>query len=797
MTVSVAGADLGAAVALKFSDSRLKATPAKNAEGQVIANEFLLQIPEGVDAGLYEVWAVGQFGVSNSRLFAIGEFLELVDRSPKHAIETASPLLLGTSVSGRSVATKKNFYRVFLMQGQRLIVTAHGEGIDSRIEAVLELYDGNGRFLQKDRSGRLLDYTAGGTGPVFVSICDLTYRGGDQFFYRLTAHDGPQTDHVLPLSRSVDQTQATHVFGRNLLPPGEGKGARALGNILDHVVSPPEEWEGAEDSVSLTGVTHSVPGLVSELSHPSPTIGLSDGVAGQRIAVANMRAIVEEEVVVGGSLPQLLIPSVAVSGMFFPRHDVDVFDFEAKKGEEFWVEVRSSQLGFKTSPLILVERVATDGDEFRVIDKIAEFSRPPKDMGNRAFPLRSRDPKGLVTIKQDGRYRVSISDLFNLNHDQTGRLYELRIRRPNPRFRAYSLTRSTLHRNINRRAAVESLALLPGQVLPISVKVERLDGYAGAIEISATESPAGIEVPSISIPKNQSEGVIMIQAGLKATPAFGRLDLVAGAMIGGEKVSIPIEHGQVVWEVGDYNNDPVLTRLSPERRVSIGGASAFPLRVFNEKGVDYVWQVSRAGRVKIPFFVDRLGDFTEAHTFKIGGLEKLSKHPGLTVPKGGDKAVLEIDLAKYSLEPGSYQFYLYGEAKGKYRRDETGEAKDLTVSTYSPPVRLEVFAAPFALECRVPSFEIRGGQQLTIPIQLIRRFGFEGQVEVTTSFKETGASLKVTSTMLKNDAFDLMVEAPLSEEVRLVGLELKASGKLNGETVVTTLPLGINILAAE
>ena len=690
LAVSVTGADLGELVDLRFSDPRIEATPAKDADGKPLPKGFVLRIPKGMEAGLYEVWARGDYGVSNSRLFAVGEFAELVDRSPKHSVGVASPLLLGTTVNGRAVAKEKNFYRVFLMQGQRLVVTAHGEGIDSRIEAVLELYDGGGRSLQKDRGGRIIDYIADATGPVFVSISDLTYRGGDQFFYRLTAHDGPQTDHVLPLRRSLDQSQFFHIFGRNLLPLGDGKGAGSLGGVLDYMVLEPDDSDVSPSSGPLTGLKHSVPGFFGGLSRSAPRVGIDDGASGQRIGVGSMRSIVEDEAVIGESLPQLLTLPVAVSGMFFPRHDVDVFDFEAAKGESFWIEVRSSRLGYRTSPIILVERVATDGDEFRVIDKIAEFSRPAKDIGERDFPLRSRDPKGLVTIKQDGRYRVSVSDLFNLNRNQTGRLYELEIRPPAPSFRAYSRARSTLHRNINRQAAVESVSLVPGQNLPMLIKVERLDGFKGPISLSAGELPAGIDVPASTVPGDQNQGVLMICAGKEASPVVGELALVASATIDGKTKTIPIEHGQVVWEVGDYNQDPVLTRLSPGRQVSVSAAEAFPLRIISEGAIDHTWQASLTGIVKIPVHLERLGEFAEAYTVKIGGLGKLSKHPGLLFPKDKNDGVLEIDLAKTPLKAGDHQFYLYSEAKGKYRRDPTGDAKDLTVSTYSVPFRLEI-----------------------------------------------------------------------------------------------------------
>lgn len=50
-----------------------------------------------------------------------------------------------------------------------------------------------------------------------------------------------------------------------------------------------------------------------------------------------------------------------IAGSFFPAADVDVFEFDAKKGEEWWVEVASERFGLPTDPSILVQHVAHGG----------------------------------------------------------------------------------------------------------------------------------------------------------------------------------------------------------------------------------------------------------------------------------------------------------------------------------------------------------------------------------------------------------------------------------------------------
>lgn len=790
--VTITGADLEGNVQLEFSDSRIKASPKLNDKKEPIKNEFVVEIPSGTSPGLYEVWAIGKFGMSNSRLFVVGSYEEMVDRTPAHSMELAGPIRMGTTINGRTVANQKNYYRVFGQQGQRLIGACYGEALDSRIEPVIELLDANGKSLQKDRRGRLIDYEIKTTGPLFVVVSDLTYRGGDQFFYRLSLHVDSHADYILPLSVSSEDQQSFQVFGRNL---PQGQASQFLiksGDLSEFVVSSDHSDPQDQGSLSLTGLKHSLPGSFGQRTFLLSALRSKDGLGQLRLGYSGVKTMVEAEVVSGDASSQSIELPVSISGMFYPKYDEDVFEFEAKKGEEYWIEVRSSRLGFGTSPMILIERLERDGEDSRVKEKVAELTKPSRDIGERAFPLRSRDPQGLVKIKHDGVYRLTMSDLFNHTRDQVGRLYEVQIRKPSPGFRAYSLSQSSLHRNIVRRAIVETSTLLPGQVLPIRIKLDRYDGFRGEVEIYSGTAPEGIHVHPLTISGGSNEGVLFVEADEDAKPVSGDLILFAKATIGGKEVKVSVEHGQVVWEVGDYNNDPVVSRVSPNRKLAIASQPVFPVRLgANGKEGDR-WETSVAGKLNIPIQLKRQAEFSEAYTFKVGGLKALSKHAGVTFEKGKESASLEVDLTKTVLAPGLHEFYFYGEVKGKYSREKGADLKDLTISTYSPPIKVEVYPAPFEIEIDGKISELKKGGSISIPIKLSRRFGFGGQIEVASSFGKEIKGLKVTSSMLRNDRFDLTIEASEESDSGSVSLELTAKGQLNGKSVVATKRVNVN-----
>lgn len=683
--VRVFGADLDALASLSFSDERIQARQKLDGEGKATKEEFIVKIPAEIEVGLFELWASGKFGMSNSRLFAVGKREEKIDDSPEKKMQDALEVPLGVTINGRATANQKNFYRLFAKRGQRVIVVCIGEAIDSKIDPVIQLLDAQGRSLQRDAQGRLLDYTVETTGPLFVAVHDLTYRGGMPFFYRLSIHDGPHVDCVLPLSALPGVEREFHVFGRNL-PQGEKSLIAPLsGGFLESVVLRSQTPE--KGGASLARLQYSLLGVPNQDGFLYSAFQDADALSQKRIHFSPLHSVIEEEIVSGESKTQFIRPPVAVSGMFYPKRDRDVYEFDAKKGERYRIEVRSHRLGYGTSPLIVVERLDGEGEAVQVLKLAA-----PYDPGERAFPLRAWDPQGWLEIQESARYRLTISDLFNGTRNRAGLLYELRIRPPSPGFQAFSVSQSTLHRNLNRRAKVESSVLLPGQVLPFRIRLHRIDGFNGSVEVFAETAPKGVRVHSATIPAGDSEGIMLIEADSEAKTTEGKLTLRAKANVGGTLVSQPVEHGQVVWEVGDYNNEAVTTRLTPHRRLAVADGQAFPVSVFAEGNPNQPWRTTASDVLNIPIRVSRLEGFSDNLNFQIQGLKPLLRHPGVSIEKEKNFGALRLDLAKNKLKPGRHEFYLYAEVKGKYSREPGASAKDLTISIYSPPIHIEILS---------------------------------------------------------------------------------------------------------
>ena len=784
--VGVSGADLDDPVALFPSNEKVVIEPKLDGDGNPVKHRFVIKLPEDLSPGRYEIWAQSRYGVSNSRLFAVGNRRQFVDRTPAHDRADAVPVSLGLAVQGRSVANRKNYYRFFASGGRQLVIECQGKSLDSQLDPILELFDGKGRLLIKDRRGHRLLYRTTVSGTFYVAVRDLTYRGGESFFYQLAIHDEPQIEGVLPLSGPAGEEREFHLFGYNLPSGDNGLRTTVAETALERVVF--RQTVPAAGNGSLAGMPHSVAGHEIARSFPWPD---RDASFVPRIGITSLDTIVETERSDGQETPQSIELPVSVSGTFFPEHDRDVYEFDARKDERYRIEVKSQQLGYGTSPMVLVEALESGGKTTEVL----VVSPETRNLGYPFLPLLNQDPEAWLTIPKDGRYRLTVHDRFNVASRRTGLYYELRLRPPTPDFRVVSVVDSSFHRKPNNQARVESLALAPGQILPVRLRLNRFDDFKGEVRIVAEQNLEDVKVHSPVIRSGTNEEILLLEAGADAKPALGFLKLFAEATVAGQEVTRPVEHGQKIWNVGDYRNETILTRLSPHRAIAVGDRQPFPIRIAVAEHLKIPIFTTVATRLTIPLTVDRLEGFNEAYQFLIRGLKALEKHPGVNFPKGASEGTLKVDLTQYQLPPGTHRFYLFGEIKGKYQRKSGGDAKDLTVSAYSAPISLEVLPAPFTIQFPQESLSVVSGKTLRTSIAIKRYFEFEGQIEVDTKVVESDSGLLLTSSMLRDGKFDLILDS-ISGRTGQVTVELRAQGKLNGKEVATKRTIPVKLVAA-
>ena len=662
--VTITGADLDEVDALHFSHPGIAAT-------LKTPNHFTVKIAPEVPVGNYDVRVVGKFGVSNPRAFVAGDRPEVTRTKAHDKPEAAVELPMGSVFNGNATAAISDYFKFAAKKGERVLIVCATKEIDSRMSPVLAALDAGGHEIESARKGGLLDFTAPSDGQFLVTLHDLTFAGGADYFYRLTVSKGPCVDFVFPPAGLPGSKTAFTFYGRGL--PG-GKSADLRGGDrkplerLDVEIALPAASDAARHAFTRPvsavdeGIFYS---LKSAEGSSSPVfIGFSSAPISKE-AEPNNKA---------GQAQKITVPC-EVAGQFFPAADVDCYAFDAKKGDVYWLEVFSHRTGRTTSPFLLVQREGTD---------IKEVYATDADPGGKKFTTLSNDPAYRFEAKEDGVYRVSVSDLFGATRSNPASTYRLAIRKETPDFRLVALVEPPppATKKDDRSAAPRGALLRAGETTAVKVIAIRRDGFAGAIELSAANLPDGVKCVPTRIAEGKTDGILLLTAGDKPAKSCVAIRVIGKAKVGDKELQREASGGSVVWSVADFNIDAVPSRLTADFCIAVNGAEAAPIRI--EAAEDKVWQAAKDTKLDIPLRITRTGEFKEALKLKASGVAGVEALKEIDVDAKATTATATLDLKALKLPAGESTIFFSTQTKGKYAK------KDVTMTVYSAPIRISI-----------------------------------------------------------------------------------------------------------
>lgn len=376
---------------------------------------------------------------------------------------------------------------------------------------------------------------------------------------------------------------------------------------------------------------------------------------------------------VEGPAPQKITLPCDIAGSFFPAADVDVFEFDAKAGEEWWIEVASERLGRPTDPSLVVQHVALQGDA-EVLTDVAEFNDVPSPIkvssngyayDGPPYDAGTADILGKLTIKTDGRHRLQLTDLFGGTRNDPQNVYRLVIRKAEPDF---ALVAWALHmelRNGDRNALSKPIALRGGATMALEVVAFRRDGFDGDIDLVLDGLPEGVTAQGLKIPAGQSRGLMLITAHQEAPRSLAQARFYGRAEIGGAAVLRPCRMASMAWPVTDAWGEFPQPRLVADVPVSVSGVDFAPLTIAPQSRE--VIEATAGQPVKIPLVLTRRSEFSGATmSLKTSGAG-FERAAAITLPLTADSAEATLDLAALKTPPGDYLIAFYGSAVAKYR----------------------------------------------------------------------------------------------------------------------------------
>ena len=605
--IRISGEHLEEPGELSFSDARLTAKPKTGTDGKPVPNVYLVKIAPDCPPGIYEARLMTRLGISSTRIFSVGTLDEIVETKPNVTVADALEIRIGSVTNGVVADRSVDHLKFTAKKGQRLSLDCATKGIDSKLTPTLIVADAKGRDLVVDRRSGSLVFDVPADGTYLIKIHDLTFKGGEANFYRLALRE---TKPGEPLARQPG-TSAVNAFS---WPP------RGLPEKPALAEAAPDDPAGKPQKVSLP---------------------------------------------------------LDVSGRFFPAADVDVYEFEAKKGDVWWVEVASDRLGRPTDATVLVQKVTRatggDGKEVETLTDVAELSDVPRPVtissngyayDGPVYDAGTADPMGRLEIKEDGTYRLRLSDLFGGTRQDPDNVYRLIVRKAAPDFALVGWAIHMELRNGDRNALSKPLALRGGSTMALEVVAFRRDGFDGPIDLALEGLPAGVTATGLKIPAGQSRGLVLVTAKDDAPRGFARANFLGRAEIAGEKVEHPGRLASVSWPIPDSWGEIPNPRLVADVPVSVSGFDKSTITVAPKSPKV---EATADEKLTIPLTITRRSDFSGA-SFPVkaigAGFERVA---GFEVPLNADKAEAVVDLKALKLPPGEHLLSFIGGAVAKYR----------------------------------------------------------------------------------------------------------------------------------
>ncbi|MCA9138215.1 MAG: serine protease [Planctomycetales bacterium] len=380
-----------------------------------------------------------------------------------------------------------------------------------------------------------------------------------------------------------------------------------------------------------------------------------------------------------------------ISGSFFPAADVDSFEFSAKKGEVWWVEVASERLGHPTDPSVVIQRVMDDSSVVDVVE-LADIPSPVKRSSNGysydgpPYNAGSSDVLGQFEIKEDGVYRIRLSDLFGGTRNDPTNRYRMIVRKASPDF---ALVGWALHmelRNGDRNALSKPIALRGGAVMPIEVVVFRRDGFNGEIELGMENLPEGVTATGLKIGAGKTRGIMLVSAEPNAPRGLEMSNLFGRAIIGDQPVVRDCRLASMTWPVANAKSEIPSPRLVDQIPVSVGGIEQAGLSITSQQEA---LEVKAGEKLTIPLTLVHRGEFSgKSMSLKTFG-DGFESNASFDLQLADDQAQAVLDLAKLKTPPGDYTIAFYGGAVAKYGFGKE-KPKDIVDIYVSQPIAVHV-----------------------------------------------------------------------------------------------------------
>ncbi|MEZ6131939.1 MAG: hypothetical protein R3C59_25035 [Planctomycetaceae bacterium] len=647
-----AGTDLDEAGELVFNHPGLKATAKLDGNGNPVANQFTVAVDAAIEPGLYDVRLRGLFGISNPRIFRIDTLPEVQEAEPNNSNEQAQEIAINTVVNARSNgAADVDTFRIAAKAGQTIVFRSEAAVLDSLMQPVLELFDADGNRVAHSRRRKqqeaVVVFTSDKDQSLLLKIHDTVYAGSNDYGYRLSIDTRPLIDFVQPqlVQANVD-TQVT-VFGRHV-PDGQP---------TEHVLHGVKLHKKGV-TVMLSSSEQRIVGTDSAAA--SLNTALWSGIDGNLLPLAVRNEPVPTAIEADQPVQLVTLPS-AVVGSFATELDEDTFRFEAKKDEQWQIDVLAQRLGSSADPLLIVEQITFAEDRTETAKRLAREEDNKQNPGGANLPTLTSDPSFLLTVPADGTYQVRLKDRYAASRGQPDLTYTVSIQKPQADFDIVVFD-SLPSADGKAPPSTGAVSLRKGGTYEVPVYAYRSGGYNGDIALRVEGLPDGVTAAPATIAAGQVATMLVFTAAANAGEVHAPVRIVGTSTIAEQ----PVEHAaKITTLVHDGANGlPRTARVTSSLLVSVmKDQEPFTIEPALAEA-----QVSQDQQLLIPIKLTRRSGFDAKVDIAFVGQPGNVDVAAVAIDKGQDTGVARL-FFKENAAVGPATLLMYATAAVPYSRN--------------------------------------------------------------------------------------------------------------------------------
>jgi len=615
---------------LVFSDPRISAVldAAPNLPlddvPQKSYGQFSVTVDPATPPGYYEVWAVGRYGISNSRMIAVVSTpVEVLPGNidPKNPPEL-KPGVCYVGTTKRSdkvvVKTKKtDHWPKCLLAGQVFdAATIPAMTVTDSKQFTLHQLRAQGKspvVFEKPVS-----IPSDPIEDVYLRIYDFLFRSSDSTVFALVID--PAENH--PLLSTLAWKPPFKAFAESMAP-----------------------WPIIEPNTVVAGGTYPAPPWQTtvELSSSKPSLEIEFPVA--------EGAVYECEVFSDSDLSDIRI----VADRITPAPTAEqVAEIQT---------VMNAPTGTAIDPAI----------EQRVKDYRARISSVGREIiavaedgigaGTKAVRMTSLDPIFTIPAGSAGKHvRLSVSDLQLSASSKFKSPVTLRVGPQQPRIHAVG--HWVPDTNNAAQAKTTGVGLTKGGQCAMQVSIRRAGGFAGPVQVTCEGLPAGVSVYPAVIAPGQTETQLVFYAEENATNWVGLINPVAkGAWTdpnnANQEIVVPIRASTIAVSASAERGLPQ-ARLSSQWQLKVIEQDIAPIQLKAGDGPGWILEIPLGGSAKIPIKAIRRAGGEQKGVMRPQNVPAKVTLGEFELPPNAAEATPEIKVAA-DATPGEYTIWFQTE----------------------------------------------------------------------------------------------------------------------------------------